>query len=112
MPAEKLQNNNKPSRKVAQRQIAPAANPESREQQMINHAVTLAEKQLMDGTASAAVITHYLKLATKKEHLEREILQEQAKLVKAKTENITDAKNNENLAKEAVDALKGYTSGS
>lgn len=94
--------------KQTTRQAAPQSSPEGRENQLVNLAVNLAEQQLRDGTASAAVITHFLKLGTQKEILERQILEEQAKLVKAKTENISEAKNNENLAKEAIEAMKSY----
>ena len=55
------------------RRSRPALTPESREKQMISLAVDLAEQQLKDGTASSQVITHYLKLASMKEKLEREI---------------------------------------
>ena len=54
------------------RRMKPALSPEARENQLISLAVDLAEKQLIEGTASAQVITHYLKLATVKEQLERE----------------------------------------
>lgn len=91
------------------RKQAPAVNPDSREKQMINLAVKLAEKQLEEGTASAAVITHYLKLATTRENIEREILEEQKKLIQAKTSSISQAKDNELLAKAAIEAMKSYT---
>lgn len=94
------------------RNSRPMATPESREQQLVNKAINLAEKQLEDGTASAAVITHYLKLATKKEYLERQILAEQAELIKAKSSSIKKGKDNETSAKEALEALKSYKSGS
>lgn len=42
---------------------------------MIALAVDLAEKQLIEGTASSQVITHYLKLGSSKERLEQEILE-------------------------------------
>ena len=48
------------------RKIRPALTPEARENQMISLAVDLAEKQLMEGTASSQVITHYLKLGSTK----------------------------------------------
>lgn len=48
---------------------SPASSLEARENQLINLAVNLAEKQLIDGTASSAVICHYLKLATKTEKI-------------------------------------------
>ena len=42
---------------------------DNREQQVIKAAYDLAEKQLMEGTASSSVIVHFLKLGTKKEVL-------------------------------------------
>ena len=55
---------NKPGRRRP-----PAKTPEARENQLVSLAVDLAERQLLDGTASAQVITHYLKLATEREKL-------------------------------------------
>lgn len=86
-----------------------AIDPKDRENQLIALAVDLAEKQLLEGTASSQVITHYLKLATEKERLEREILAEQAKLVAAKTEAIESAKQTEVLYREALSAMRAYS---
>lgn len=94
------------------REAKPAFDPDAREKQLVSLAVDLAEKQLRDGTASAAVMTHYLKLATKRETLEREILERQSTLIEAKSSAIATAKINENSAKDAMDALKNYNSGS
>lgn len=87
----------------------PAHIPDSRESQLINLAVNLAEQQLRDGTASSAVIVHYLKLATKEEHLKRKILEEQAKLLGAKTDALQSGKNQEQLALNAIEAMKRYS---
>lgn len=87
----------------------PALTPENRENQMIAYAIDLAEKQLKDGTASSQVITHFLKLGSTKERLEKEILEEQKKLVAAKTKNIQDADKNEELYKNALRAFRGYS---
>ena len=46
----------------AERKRRPALTPEARENQLIALAVDLAERQLLDGTASAQVITHYIRL--------------------------------------------------
>lgn len=92
-------------------QQPPAMTPEARERQMINHAVTLAEKQLLDGTASAAVITHYLKLATSREKLEREILEKQSRLIEAKADSIVKAKDQEDVAAKAIEAMRKYNKG-
>lgn len=88
---------------------APAKTPESRENQMINLAVDLAEKQLLDGTASSQVITHFLKLGSTKEKIEKEILQEQKTLIKAKTEAMQSAKRVEELYQNALDAMRAYS---
>ena len=40
------------------RRMRPALSPEARENQMISLAIDLAERQLMEGTASSQVITH------------------------------------------------------
>lgn len=90
----------------------PASTPDGREQQLVNLAVNLAEKQLLEGTASAAVITHYLKIASTRETLEREILEKQSKLIEAKALSISKDKEAEELAKAAIDAMKNYNSGS
>ena len=48
-----------------------AMTPEGREGQMVALAVDLAERQLREGTASSQVITHFLKLGSERERLER-----------------------------------------
>lgn len=92
-----------------QRRRRPALTPEARENQMIALAVDLAEKQLMEGTASSQVITHYLKLGSTKERLEKEKLQEENKLLKAKTEALQSAKRVEELYADAINAMKKYS---
>lgn len=94
------------------KEIRPAATPEAREQQLVNLAVQLAEKQLREGTASPSIINHYLKIASKREVIEREILEKQARLIDAKTQNIVKEKEQEELAKAAIEAMKNYNSGS
>ena len=90
------------------RKIRPAIDPEIRELQMISLAVDLAEKQLMDGTASSQVITHYLKLGSSKERIEKEILERQKELITAKTESIKSQKRVEELYAEALKAMRIY----
>lgn len=86
----------------------PADTPEERENQMIGYAVDLAEKQLREGTASSQVITHYLKLGTQKEKLEREKLQLEKDLLVAKTEALQSQKSTEELYKKALNAMSMY----
>lgn len=87
----------------------PAGTPEARENQLISLAVDLAEQQLRDGTASSQVITHYLKLGSTKERMEKEMMQEQIKLLTAKTEALKSAKHVEELYAEAMAAFRNYS---
>ena len=91
------------------RAIRPALTPEARENQMISLAVDLAERQLQEGTASSQVITHYLKLGSMRERLEREKLEEENKLLKARTAQIQSMKRVEELYEEAIKAMRNYS---
>ena len=92
----------------AKRRMRPALTPEGRENQMISLAIDLAEKQLMEGTASSQVITHFLKLGSTKERIEKEILEKQKELIVAKTESLQAAQRVEELYKNALDAMRSY----
>ena len=89
--------------------MRPALTPEAREKQLISLANDLAEKQLREGTASSQVITHYLKLGSTKERLEKEKLEEENKLLKARTEALQSAKRVEELYADAIAAMKRYS---
>lgn len=75
---------------------------------MISLAIDLAEKQLMEGTASSQVITHYLKLGSTKERIEKEILEKQKDLIEAKTQSLQSAKRIEELYANALNAFRSY----
>ena len=104
MPKKKQTNS-----KDTQKKMRPALTPEARENQLISLADDLAEKQLIEGTASSQVITHYLKLGSTKEKIEREILEKQKELIEAKTENLQSAKRIEELYTNAINAMKNYS---
>ncbi len=95
--------------KATKKRGRPALTPEARENQMIALATNLAEQQLRDGTASSQVITHYLKLGTTKEKIEKEILERQKELITAKTESLQSARRVEELYANALDAMKRYS---
>ena len=88
--------------------IRPSLTPEAEENQMISLAMDCAESQLRDGTASSAVIVHFLKLGTERAELEREKLVHENELLKAKTQSLESATHVEQLMKEAVEAMKSY----
>ena len=92
----------------SRRKSSPALTSEERESQMIASAMDLAEKQLREGTASPSVISHFLKLGTSKEKLEKEKLQEENKLLRAKTEALQSQKRIEELYANALSAMKMY----
>lgn len=88
----------------------PALTPEGRENQMISLAVDLAEKQLVEGTASSQVITHFLKLGSTRAELEREKLKQENELLRAKTESLQSMQRIEELYSNALEAMKNYSS--
>lgn len=91
------------------RREPPAETPEGRENQLIAAAVDLAEKQLLDGTASPSVITHYLKLASGRERLEREKLQRENEVLRAKAEAYESNRKTEELYSKAIEAMRSYS---
>lgn len=78
---------------------------------MISLADQLAERQLREGTASAQVITHYLKLGSSRERLEQQKLQTEHRLAEAKIEQIANLAKQEELFEQAIRAMKRYQGG-
>lgn len=97
------------SSKTTRPKMRPALTVEGRENQMISLAIDLAEQQLRDGTASSQVITHFLKLGSERERLERERLAEENKLLKAKTKALEDQGEYKELVAEAIKAMRNYS---
>lgn len=106
MRKKKVTDENLPAKK-----LRPAITPEARENQMISLAVNLAEKQLMEGTASSQVISLYLKRAMEKEKddLELEKLREENKLLRAKTESIQAAQRTDEIYLEVMNCMREYS---
>lgn len=86
----------------------PATTVEAQENRMISLAVELAEKQLREGTASSQVITHYLKLGTTRAELEKQKLERENELLKAKTENLQSQTHIDELYSKAIAAMQMY----
>lgn len=89
--------------------LRPAITPEARENQLIDLAIGQAEQQLLNGTASSQIICHFLKLATTKERLEKEIMEKQKELLEAKTNALQSAKRSEELYEKAIAAMRRYS---
>ena len=86
----------------------PATTLEGRENQLISLASDLAERQLIDGTASSQVLTHFLKLGSTREKAEQARLENENLLLAAKVDALASAKRIEELYKEALDAMRTY----
>jgi hypothetical protein len=86
----------------------PATTPEARENQLISAAVELAEKQMREGTASAQVISHFLRLGSSRERLEQERLTRENELLQVKAEAMASQKRVEELYTRALNAMRSY----
>lgn len=93
---------------VVDRGYLPASTPEGREHQLISLAINLAEKQLLEGTASPSVVTHFLKLGSTQAKLEQEKLELEKQLLGAKTEALQSSRRTEELYQNAIIAMKAY----
>lgn len=87
----------------------PFITPEGAETYLISLAHNLVEQRLRDGTASSQEVTHFLKLGSRKEALEREKLEEENKLLRAKTENLQSQKQVDKMYAEAIAAMRRYS---
>lgn len=83
---------------------------EARENRLISLAVDLAERQLADGSASSQIVSHFLRLATTREALEKEKIRKEIILASAKAEAIQSAKRFDELCENAMNALRSYRS--
>lgn len=91
------------------RRKPPALTLEARENQLIAKAVDEAERRIEDGSASDSLLIHWLRQGTVKMQLEKEKLQADVELARAKSESITAAKQQTELAAEAIKAMRLYT---
>ena len=92
----------------SQKSSRPFMTPEGQENHLISLANNLVEQRLRDGTASSQEVTHFLKLGSRKEELEREKLMEENTLLRAKTEALKSQKRVEELYSEALNAMRRY----
>lgn len=89
--------------------FAPAISPEDQEDQMTALAADEAVKRLRNGTASSQLIVECLRRGSVKERLELEKLRQENELLKAKTEAIHATKQNAEIYRNALEAMKSYS---
>jgi hypothetical protein len=87
----------------------PAVTPQDRENQLVSLAFDVAEQQMRAGTASAQVITHYLKLGSSRERFEQQKIELEGQLLAAKKELMESQQRSEELFGEALKAMRTYT---
>jgi hypothetical protein len=69
----------------------------------------LAEKQLEEGTASAQVISHFLKAGSSREYLEQERLKMEVAFMESKKKDLESMARREELYEEALNAMRAYS---
>ena len=86
----------------------PATTPQGRENQMIDLAFTLAEQQMRNGTASAQVVTHYLKLGSSREKEEQQRLRSENEMLKQKMAAMATQEDSGSMYAAAIEAMTTY----
>ncbi|MDY6073124.1 MAG: hypothetical protein SPI49_03395 [Eubacteriales bacterium] len=94
---------------VIYNRIRPALTPEAREGQLVALATDLVEQRLRNGTATSQEVVHFLRLGSMREKLEREKLENENAMLKAKTQNFESQAKIEELYTEALKAMKQYS---
>ena len=85
-----------------------AMTPEERENQMILLAMNEVEDRIRNHTATSQELTHFLKLASARERLEKEELEKKIELLSAKADLIKSQKRYDELVENAMFAMKRY----
>lgn len=86
-----------------------ATTPEGQADQMIACAMDLSRQRMLNGTASSQEIVFWLKEGSLREKRERVKLEEEIKLLNAKTEQIKADKERDVLYAKAIEAMRMYT---
>lgn len=94
--------------KSTRRKTRPALSPEARENQLISLAIDVAEEQLINGTASSQVITHFLKLGATRAELEKEKLRAEIEEKRAKAKAIESEEDRKEMYEKVIRALREY----
>ena len=86
-----------------------ARTPEAREDELAAHAYDLAEEQIIAGTASSQVITHFLKAGSRRERMEQERMRHEVELMEVKKQQLEGQKRVEELYVSALEAMRSYS---
>lgn len=111
MPGPKRKKQTKEELKAKKQKLskAPAKTLTAREQQLAHLATKEAEKRIRNGTATSQMLIFYSKMGSELEKLAKEKLENENKLLQAKTDAIASAKKVEELYSEALSAMREYS---
>jgi hypothetical protein len=90
------------------RKQKPATTLEGLENQLISDAYVLAHKQILNGTAPAMLVVHFLKLGSTRGRLEAARLEQENLLLAAKAEQIAQSSSSDELFEKALKAMSKY----
>jgi len=76
---------------------------------MIALAMDEAERQIKEGKATSQLLTHFLKLGSTRESLEKERLERENELLRAKVDSLASMKTIEELYSKALSAMRVYS---
>ena len=88
--------------------LPPALTLEGRENQLIAATYDLVERRILEGTASSQETTYFLKAGSSQMRLKLMNLEEENKLLRAKTEALQAQVSNEALMEKALKAFRSY----
>lgn len=91
------------------RRRSPARTPEARELELSSVAYDLAEEQMLAGTASSQVLTHFLRAGSMRERLEQQKMEHEIELMDVKKEQLEGQKRIEELYVSALEAMRSYS---
>ncbi len=95
--------------KKTKRTMRPALTPDADENQLVSLAMDLVRERLINGTASSQETTHFLRIGSSKERLEKEVLKKQMELTDAKVKSLKSAEQIEELYSNALKAMRDYS---
>ena len=87
----------------------PATTLQGRQDQLTAAAYDLAEEQIVAGTASSQILTHFLKAGSVREQEEIDRIKAENELLRARVENLSQAGDLAALTQAAIDAFRAYS---
>ena len=97
-----------PKAKHIKRREAPGRTVESRENQIARLAYDLVEKRIRSGSATSQEVVYFLKMGSSQSRLEKVKLENENKLLAAKTEALESQKKIEELYEKAIRSMALY----